>query len=78
MLNYNYITNRYILCIFIRPVAVAVVVVVVEVVVVVVMTLQFEGSLSSGGLLAPDLHPWQGFLSAGQEEWRMQALGKDE
>ena len=39
---------------------------------------QFEGSLSSGGLLGPDLHPWQGFLSGEQEEWRMQALGKDE
>ena len=39
---------------------------------------QFEGSLSSGGLLAPDLHPWQGFLSGEQEEWRMQALGEIE
>ena len=48
------------------------------VVVVVILSPQFEGSLSSGGLLAPDLHPWQGFLSGGQEEWRRQTLGKDE
>ena len=51
---------------------------VVVVVVVVTLSPQFEGSLSSGGLLAPDLHPWQGFLSGEQEEWRRQALGKVE
>ena len=39
---------------------------------------QLSGSLSSGGLLGPDLHPWQGVLSGEQEEWRMQALGDDE
>ena len=43
---------------------------VVEVVAVVVVAIssQLEGSFSSGGLLGPDLHPWQGSLSGGQEE----------
>ena len=48
------------------PVVVGVVtVVVICVVTVVVVTTspQFEGSFSSGGLLGPDLHPGQGFLS---------------
>ena len=48
------------------------------VVVFVTSSPQFEGSLSSGGLFAPDLHPRQGFLSGEQEEWRMQALGEVE
>ena len=54
------------------------VVAIVVVVAVVTSSPQFEGSLSSGGLFAPDLHPRQGFLSGEQEEWRMQALGEDE
>ena len=60
-------------CFFATPM-----VVIAVVVGVVALSPQLPGSLSSGGLLVPDLHPWQGFLSAGQEEWRMQTLGKDE
>ena len=54
--------------------------VVVSVIVVEVVTSppQLSGSLSSGGLLGPDLHPWQGVLSGEQEEWRMQASGEEE
>ena len=53
--------------------------VVVAVVVVVVPLLpQLFGSLSRGGRLAPDLHPRQGVLSGGHEEWRMQELGEEE
>ena len=53
-------------------------VVIVVAVGVVTSSPQFSGSLSNGGLLGPDLHPWQGVLSAEQEEWRMQALGEEE
>ena len=54
--------------------------VVVSVIVVEVVTSppQLSGSLSSGGILGPDLHPSQGFLSGGQEEWRRQASGDEE
>ena len=66
----------------ISTVFVAVVVVDVGLVVVVVGVVtsspQLSESLSSGGLLGPDLHPWQGFLSGEQEEWRRQASGKEE
>ena len=47
-------------------------------IVVVVTSPQFEGSFSRGGLLGPDLHPGQGFLSGGQAEWRRHPLGEDE
>ena len=47
---------------------VEVVVICVVAVVVVITSPQLEGSFSSGGLLGPDLHPGQGFLSGGQEE----------
>ena len=39
---------------------------------------QFPESLSSGGLLGPDLHPGQVLLWGGHEEWRMQASGEEE
>ena len=54
--------------------------VVVSAIVVEVVTRspQLSGSLSSGGLFGPNMHPWQGDLSGGQEEWRMQALGEEE
>ena len=50
----------------------------VVVAVVVVVVPQLSGSLSRGGRLAPDLHPRQGALSGGHEEWRMQELGEEE
>ena len=49
-----------------------------EVVEVVTSSPQLSGSLSSGGLAGPDLHPWQGVLSRGQEEWRLQAWAEAE
>ena len=54
--------------------------VVVSAIVVEVVTssAQLPGSLSSGGLAGPDLHPWQGVLSRGQVEWRMHALDEAE
>ena len=54
------------------------VVVIVAEVGVVSCSPQLSGSLSNGGLLGPDLHPWQGLLSGEQEEWRTQALGEEE
>ena len=58
-------------CDFLSPV----VAIVVE---VVTSSPQLSGSLLSGGLFGPDMHPWQGVLSREQEEWRMQAMGEEE
>ena len=57
---------------------VEVVVICVVAVVVVITSSQLEGSFSSGGLLGPDLHPWQGSLTGGHTEWRRHPLGEDE
>ena len=71
-------------CVAIVVVTISTAVILVDVVsVVVFVVVVAEGvvtspQMSSGGLLGPDLHPWQGFLCGEQDEWRMQAVGEEE